>query len=80
MQPSDEQSSTAHIKTATVEFKFRPASSVLQVFKVIKKLINSKATGIFGIPNRVLKDCAEHIAPSLTDIFNFSLETKVLFS
>ena len=45
--------------------------------KVIKKLVNGKATGIVGIPNRVLKDCAKHIAPSLTDIFNFSLETKV---
>ena len=45
--------------------------------ELIKKLVNSKATGIFGIPNRALKDCAEHIAPFLTDIFNFSLETKV---
>ena len=42
--------------------------------KVIKKVVNSKATGIFGIPNR---DSAEHIAPSLTDTFNFSLETRV---
>ena len=76
IQPSDEQSPTAHIKIATVEFKFRPVS-VLQVMKVIKKLVNSKATGIFGIPNRAIKDCAEHIAPSPTDVFNFSLETKV---
>ena len=76
IQPSDEQSPTAHIKTATVEFKFRPVS-VLQVMKVIKKLVNSKATESFGIRNRALKDCAEHIAPSLTDIFSFSLETKV---
>ena len=44
--------------------------------KVIKKLVNSKTTGICGIPNRVRKDCAEHIVPSLTDIFNFSLESK----
>ena len=36
IQPSDEQSPTAHIKTATVEFKFRPVL-VLQVMKVIKK-------------------------------------------
>ena len=71
IQPSDEQS-----PAATVEFKFRPVS-VLQVMKVIKKLVNNKATGIFVIPNRALKDCAEHIAPSLTDIFNFSTETKV---
>ena len=33
--------------------------------KVFKKLVNSKATGIFDIPNRALKDYAEHIAPSL---------------
>ena len=46
--------------------------------KVIKKLVNIKATGIFGIPSKALKDCAEHVAPSPTDIFNFSLETKVL--
>ena len=56
IQPSDEQSPTAHIKTPTVEFKFRPVS-VLQVMKVIKNLVNSKATGIFSIFNRSLKDC-----------------------
>ena len=57
-------------KTATVIFKFRPVS-VLQVMKVIKKLINGNATGTFGIPTRAFKDCTEHIAPSQTDIFNF---------
>ena len=45
--------------------------------KVMKKFVNKKATEIFGIPNRALKDCAEHIAPSLTDVSNFSQETKV---
>ena len=30
-----------------------------------------------GIPNKALKECAESIAPSLTDIFNFSVETGV---
>ena len=44
---------------------------------MIKKLVNSKATGIHGIPNRALKECAENIAPSLVDIFNFSIETGV---
>ena len=34
IQPSDEQSPTAHIKAATVEFEFRPVS-VLQVMKAI---------------------------------------------
>ena len=43
---------------------------------VLKKLLNGKATGIDGIPNRALKDSAELIAPSLTDLFNFSINTK----
>ena len=44
---------------------------------MIKKLVNSKATGIHGISNKALIECAENIAPSLTDIFNFSTETGV---
>ena len=71
-----EQSPTAHVQLATVKFMFQP-SSVLQVTKVIKKLVNSKATGTDGIPKKALKECAENIAPSLTDIFNFSIETGV---
>ena len=51
--------------------------SVSQVTKVIKKLVNSKATGIHGIPNKAFKECAENKAPSLTDIFNFSIEAGV---
>ena len=42
-----------------------------------EKLINTKATEIHGISNRALKDSAEIIAPSLTDIFNFSAASKV---
>ena len=74
IEPNDEQSPAAHIQPATVKFRFK-LISVLQVTKVIKKLVNSKATGIHCIPNKALKECAENIAPSLTDIFNFSIET-----
>ena len=42
-----------------------------------KKTCKQQSYWNFGIPNRALKGCAKHIAPSLTDIFNFSLETKV---
>ena len=72
IQSSDEQSPTAHLKPATDKFRFKPIS-VTQVIKVLKKLINGKATGIHTIPNKVLKDTADIIAPSLTDIFNFSV-------
>ena len=73
---SDKQYATAHLKPATRKFAFKPIS-VTQVIKLPEKLINSKATGIHGIPNRALKDSAEIIATSLTDIFNFSVESKV---
>ena len=42
----------------------------------VKKLLNGKATGIDGIPNKALKDSAELIASSLSDSFNFSVGTK----
>ena len=47
------------------------------MIKLLEKLINSKAIGIHGIPNRALKDSDEIISPSLTDIFNFSVANKV---
>ena len=46
------------------------------MISVLKKLLNGKATGIDGIPNRALKDSAELIVPSLTDLFNFSISAK----
>ena len=73
---NDKQYATAHLKPATRKFAFKPIT-VTQVVKLLEKLINSKATGIHGIPNRALKDSAEIIAPSLTDIFNFSLASNV---
>ena len=44
----------------------------------MKPCVINMITGLFGTSNRALKDCAEHIALYLTDIFNFSLEAKVL--
>ena len=76
IQTNDKQSPTAYLKSSTAKFKFKTIS-VMQVIKALKKLINSKATGIHGIPNKALKDTAEIIAPSLTNIFNFSVTTKV---
>ena len=58
------------------KFSFKPIS-VLQVIRIIKKLLNSKATKIHGIPNKTLKETADIIGISLTDIFNFSELIKV---
>ena len=48
-----------------------------QVEKAMKKLIESKATGIHNIPNMILKDSCQVIAAFLTDIFNFSITTNI---
>ena len=44
---------------------------------MIKKLVNRKVLEFLAFLIEHFKDCAEHIAPSLTDIFKFSPETKV---
>ena len=51
--------------------------SVSQVTKIVQQMLNGKATGTHGIPNKALKDNTDIIALFLTDIFNFSMETKV---
>ena len=38
----------------------------------------NKAAGPDGIPNKLLKACAEEVAPVLTNIFQQSLETSKL--
>ena len=69
-------SPTGHLTPANCKFRFEPIS-VSQVTKIIKKLLNGKAIGMHGIPNKASKDSIDIIAPSLTDIFNFSVVTKV---
>jgi hypothetical protein len=48
------------------------------VAKLLRNLNASKATGPDGIPSNILKHCADTLAPPLTTIFNYSLETGSL--
>ena len=57
------------------KFTFRLVTPV-QVYDILKKLLNSKATGIHEIPNKILKACSDIISPHLSQIFNISLTTK----
>ena len=50
-----------------------------EVYTILGKLKNGKATGMHLIPNSMLKAVKDIIAPSLTDLFNASIQTK-LFS
>ena len=43
----------------------------------MKTLIKSKATGIHNIPNKILKDSYQVIAPFLSEIFNCSISANV---
>ena len=56
-------------------FKLKQITTA-QIIKIVKKLVNGKATGIHNIPNKVLKDSIDIIAPMLRDIFNLSIMTS----
>ena len=75
--PFTDESPTGHIKVANVKFQFRTIAAS-QIVKVIKKLINNKATGTHDIPNKILEDNVGILSPYLEEIFNFSIKAGVL--
>ena len=48
------------------------------VLKLLQNINVNKAAGPDGIPNELLKACAEEVAPALTNIFQLSLDTGKL--
>ena len=48
------------------------------VLKLLKNIQTAKAPGPDSIPNRVLKECASELAPSITLLFQKSLDTGCL--
>ena len=56
-------------------FSFRPVSVTL-VYNLLVKLSTSKATGLDNIAAKVLQMAAPVVAPSLTEIFNMSIDTQ----
>ena len=57
------------------EFTFQPVS-IVKVYNLINNLSTSKATGIDKISAKVLRAAASAIAPSLTEIFNMSIDSN----
>ena len=51
------------------KFAFKLVTPI-QVYDILKKLLNSKATSIHEIPNKILKVCSDIISPHLSQIFN----------
>ena len=56
-------------------FSFRPVSVTL-VYNLLVKLSTSKATGLDNISAKFLQMAAPVVAPSLTEIFNMSIDTQ----
>ena len=64
------------MKTNGAKFKFKMINST-DVYNILSKLKNGKATGMHLIPNKILKSVKEIIANSLSDVFNASIPTKI---
>ena len=73
--PCSDYSPTVHIPKTNSVFQLKPVTEG-QVLELLNKLISGKATGLHNIPNRVLKESADIIGPSLTFIFNFSIMSR----
>ena len=79
IQPSDTSSSDYLSKIEidrTNKFKFRPLKPT-EVYKILSKLKNGKATGLHMISNSVLKGAKDITAPSMADTFNASGGKKI---
>ena len=73
--PATDLSPTVNIPKTQNRFKLKQITTA-QIIKMVKKLVNGKATGIHNIPNKVLRDSIDIIAPMLRDIFNLSIMTR----
>ena len=74
--PGIKESPTDGIPKATSVFQFQPITSDF-VTKMIKQLKPNKAIGLDKISARLLKDAVEVVAPTITSLFNISLETGI---
>ena len=78
ISPSKYSSSDYILKVNTngSRFEFKLLKPV-DVYKVFSKLKNGKAAGMHLIPNRILKNVKDILTPSITDIFNASIKSKI---
>ena len=80
---------STHLSSARSFFKWLPQINrpeklklqkitVSEVHKALKELKSKKATGIDGIPSRLLKDGADSLASPLSVIFNLTIQQNVI--
>ena len=57
---------------------WNPVIDVISTWRLLKSINTRKAAGSDGIMPRIIRDCAEALAPPLTHLFALSVETKEL--
>ena len=62
------------VSTFTESMVDELSCSVADVYKVLSSIEVNKANGPDAISPRILKECAAELAPSVTQLFNFSLD------
>ena len=62
---------TKHVRNSTPTITIREKG----VANLLKKVNPSKASGTDNIPNRVLKECTEELAPIFTTMCQHSIDT-----
>ena len=62
------------VSTFTESIVDELSCSVADVYKVLRSIEVNKANGPDAISPRILKECAAELAPSITELFNFSLD------
>lgn len=67
---------TDYIKPVDSSFSLTPISATT-VFKLLASMSENKATGLDGIPCKLLKEAASVIAVPLCDIFNLSIQISI---
>ena len=65
---------TSGVNQASSIFDFK-AISCESVIKMINELKPNKAVGVDKVSSRLLKDAADIVVPSLTSLFNISINT-----
>jgi hypothetical protein len=74
--PQSSRTPESYVTRPDTQFTIQNVS-LTKVYKLLSTIKASKSTGHDRIPGKLLRDAAEVIAPSLTAIFNASINTGI---
>jgi hypothetical protein len=75
--PQSSRTPESYVTRPDTQFTIQLNVSLTKVYKLLSTIKASKSAGHDRIPGKLLRDAAEVIAPSLTAIFNASINTGI---